>query len=193
VAQESKSSYVSPDFVEHEVNGVTTKFYALSLQVMFDMRDVAKPLLKALTGLFGGVGQENGVTKTRKDHRLADGTSGVEQVEELKGIDSKLAEVKLIDRDKSIHELIDAFADPKNRRVVAKALLDSMRVRPLDDKAVDAFLKDADAKVFVEIATGALKANAGVLGPLGARLLGQIQAKVEAVGQDPVPSESSSA
>lgn len=191
-------TFFSPSGVDHQVNGQNKRFYPVPVQVMFDLRQIAKPLLKALTTLSQGVGQENtGRTNTKKvtTQNEAGSKQDVEEViNEVEGISPQLATIKIAERDKSIDSLVDAFFDPKNARAVARLVMASMRDegfrRPPNDNDVDAFLSDIDLNTAMQVVQGTIKANAEVFGPLGQSFQDKLQLRVlDGEASEPKPSE----
>lgn len=191
-------AFFSPKCVEHEVNGQTRRFYAVPVQVMFELRQIAKPLLKAFTTLTQGIGQENtGRAQSRKTKTKNE--AGTEQevqedINEVEGIAPQLAAVKLQERDKSIDSLVDAFLDPKNARAVARLVMASLRDegfgRPPTDREVDEFLNGIDLKTAFEVIQGTAKANAEVFGPLAQSFQDKLSLRVlEGAASEPKPSE----
>jgi hypothetical protein len=179
------AAFFSHTSVEKTVGDKVLKFYPVSLKAVFDLRAVAKPLVRALTTLFQGVGQENGGRSITKDHKLADGTTGVEKIEEVDGIHPDLARLKVEERQKAIHDLIDAFTDPVNAKLLVKLIMDSLRdefPRPIKDPAVAEFQDTVDAVTFGALLTGLIEANAGVLGPLAPRLRQVVQQQQQTIG-----------
>jgi hypothetical protein len=179
--KETTNAFFSHKFETLEIDGRECNFYRVSLKALFDLKNVAKPLVRALTSLFQGVGQENGGRSIKKDHSLADGTKGQETIEEVDGIDPTLAKVKIEEREKAIGDLIDAFLDETNVKVIARLIMDSMRddfARPITPQAVAEFVQTVDPGTLVAMVKGLVQANVGVLGPLAPRLqeaLGKFQ------------------
>lgn len=192
-------TFFSPKAVEHEVNGQTKRFYPVPVQVMFDLRQIAKPLLKAFTTLTQGVGQENTGRSHNKKTKTRNEAGSEQEVEEaineVEGIAPALATIKLAERDKSIEALVDAFADPKNARAVARLVMSSLRDegfrRPPTDSDVDNFLAEIDLNSAIQVVQGTIKANAEVFGPLGQSFQDKLQFRVlgAEAASEPKPSE----
>jgi uncharacterized membrane protein len=177
--------YLTPQFVEQEVNGKSLKFYAVSFGAAAKLRSIGKPLAKALSTLFGGVGQETGMKTTKRTHVSQEGDTGNEVVEEFTPIAPALAEIKVRERERAFADAIESIMDPASMAVVAELVMDCLRddcPRNPDKKTVTEFTSKLDLRAFVQLLKGVGAANKDVLDPLlgqehGARLAGAVGAK----------------
>lgn len=169
-----------PDPRDPEGGGVIN-FYPCCVEEVARLEKLATPLLRALATLFSGVGgQENAVKQTTKVITTPEGGSIQEEVKEALGIDPVLAESKVRMRDKAIQELVEAFGHEKNRILVMRLLVDSMRdefPRPVKnmDESARALSAELDVEAFALLLGGLKQANEGVLGPLARRFLAATQ------------------
>lgn len=189
----SRLTFLTPSTVEHDLtvrmeDGEPTtrrcRFYAISIRTAFELRTVAKPLAQALAGLFSGVGNEtHKIEKTQS-------TGQHYEVERVQGaIDPKLAEVKLKARETAISNLVDAFGDPTNQRVIARVIMDSLREdytsRPPKTAEIDEFIDTCDAGSLPTLLLGVSEANKDAFGPLADWLSGMMKQKPDSLTDAP--------
>jgi hypothetical protein len=174
--------------VVHEVRGKPFKFYSATVKGAYLLKNLGKPVLQALTALFGGVGQETGVNE-----RTVNKPNGEFMTSsEITAITPELAKLRIDTRDKAIAGLLDTLLNDKNGPIMAEIIADSLQDEfprtkgNLPLKEVMAFwdaLKLEDAVAFL---VGVAKANKPVFDPLVAGL------RARSLVRDSSPSASSS-
>lgn len=177
---QDKGMFLSANFETHTVNGTEYKFFPVSVNVMFRMRTMAKPLATALRTLFS-------------DTLTADRGRTVRQVpnaaeEFLAPVSAEIARLRAEQADKAISDLVEAFTDEKNATVVGELLVDSLRetfgrgsMSPSDCLS---WFKGMDVETLSGMLVGLGKGNKKLLGPFGeilSQTLGRFAAQVEKV------------
>jgi len=157
-----EKSFLKPKCIEHEVNEELLKFYPVSLGVIFQLKEVLKPLAFGLASIFTDKGSDRGYTSTSdKD--------GFEQtIVNPIGVD--LARLRAEEKQKAILDFLEAFSDIKSRNAMGRLVMDSLREefgRRLEHKDVTDFIESVDADSLVQLLTGVVRANKGVFGPFG--------------------------
>lgn len=174
--------------VEHKVCGKTFRFYAASVPGMYLLKNFSRPVLQALSSIFGGIGRETGLnerTQSKSDGSIA--TSS-----EITAIAPELAKLKIDTRDRSIGLLMDTLLDEKNGKVIAEIIADSLQEEwkrgddgsfsQNDKKAIYAMWGKINVPAAVGFLTGVALANKATFDPLVERLR----------GPNPVPASSQS-
>ena len=170
----STQPYLTPTYITVEINGLDQHFYACSLGCAFRLKNIAKPIVKAMaTLLIDGGDTDQGMMKNEsftKDESL-------ETVTAYQPIGAELADLRHKHKQEALDSLLDALLDPANKLVLAEVIVDSLRETYkknseglVDEKDVRSFARDVDLPTFVECLKGVGKANIGVFGPLAQRL-----------------------
>lgn len=158
----------SPNFVEHEVNGKTLKFYPVSLGTALKLRTIAKPLASAITTLFAGGDKDVG-------SKVKETTSNEGSVYEriVDAISPDLAKMRQDRVDFAVRDLIDALTKDESLLVVAELFADSCRdewQRPVPPAQIKAIKDELDTESLPQVLAGLAKANRKLFGPLGDRI-----------------------
>lgn len=162
------------------------RFYAVSPGLLLQLRGMARPITQALAVLFADKDRDGGrVLRSFRDPKT--GEEGTETV--LEAVSVQMATFRSQEREQAIDRLIDAVADDNTRIALARLIMDSMRdewERPVANEAVKAF---ADNPALTLQAWGAMlkgvaKANAGILGPLGGKLVEKATKLAEGLGAE---------
>ena len=157
-------SYLSPTPITHEVNGKEIEFFAVSLTLLFKLRNLARPISEALAVMFEP--HPNDVESSS----IKDGDA---VKSEVGAISPTLAAQRTADRERSVGRCVEALLDQKNGEILAELILDSIRDReaPRPKKAdVEAFMDKLTAPIFLQHVVGMVLANVKVFGPVGESL-----------------------
>jgi len=200
-------TYNSSSAVEHQVNGNTVRFFPNRIGLLTELAEIAKPVGRAVATLFGDSRNDTtSVSETFRDKVKKDLKSGLETAESVvdkitvQAVAPEVADHKRKERDRAIDELIEAVTNTRNRYMLGRLLMDSMREefpykkdRPAAE--VEEFLdgdgdkyQGIDLPTLKEMMVGWLKANAKVFGSTGEKVTALVRGKLEAL-QTPSPSE----
>lgn len=193
-------SYFTPKGVLHEVAAgqPSIRFYPISPGLLFQLRSVARPIALALAVLFQDKDRDGGrVLRSFRDPKT--GEEGTETV--LEPVSVEMAKFRSDEREVAIDRLLDAVADEKTRIILARIVWDSAREdfdRGPGIPSAEQLKQLVDSPAMTIEAWGALlkgvaKANAGILGPLGEKLVAKATAAVEglSVGSTAVKASAS--
>ncbi len=173
-AWKERLSFLTPHYETAPVAGTDQHFYPISLGLAFRLRDIGKPLAKALSVLFADRSHDTGtvdrqVSSTQRD---AQGNVIYDRETILEPISDKLAALRVEQRSKAIEDLIEAVTSDNNLGVLGDLIVDSLRdlfPREAKDnpKGLD-LLKDPDVNMAVlrDMILGMAKANRQVFDPL---------------------------
>lgn len=180
---DTDEQFTNPSGVTKRINGKETVFYSLSIKAAKQLRSLAKPLGRAFSVLFGGIGQEVGGRKLDKtvtttsaagEHQVL-----VDKSEEVEAIETPLAQLKIDTRSGAVEEAISTLLEDKNVLVVILLCMDSQRdefPRTANDREKMAKAQEIEAKADLSTLTqwvlGMAAANTADVGPLLARLGG---------------------
>jgi len=171
-----RHSFLSPKYVEHEVNGLVLRFYPGSLRLLGRLRTISKPLVGAISTFF-----QNSDLLTRKvmrDFQSPQGEASSETT--LDPISPELLKNIDLRREGAIDQVFQAITSEENRAVIGEIIMDSLREEfPRKPKAeqIREFVDDPDLDVAttVQLLTGVAMANKGLFGPLAEPLAKRIQ------------------
>lgn len=178
-----KLSFLTPQYVEHSVQGETYKFYPISVGLAFQLREIGKPLAKAIAAIFEKTDND---TSTREMTGPNDEGNGFFRQVEASAISPELARERHTQRVSAIEALVDSLTCEKNLEIVGTIIMDSLReVFPpsnKDNPPVKEFMNSTPLPAIPDLIIGVAKANKGVLGPLTDRLGSLVEAVSEKVG-----------
>jgi len=199
-------TYSSKSAVEHEVNGHKLRFYPNRIGLLTELAEISKPIAHALGTLFGdGRGDSTSISETFTDKPKKDLKTGFEQAESkvdkitVQAVSPEVAEHRRKERNDAIDELLDGMTNARNRILIGKLLMDSLRDEfPYKkDRAaaeVEEFLdgdgenyEGLDTPMIVQMIVGWLKANAKVFGSAGEKMVDLVKGRLGAL-QSPSPS-----
>lgn len=186
MADEKKSwkdafTFLEPDGVIHTVGGEEIEFFPISLGTLFEIKEIAKPLSKALAILFNDKERDYG--SINRNFHTPDGEKlDNELIIEPMSVD--MAKLRQSQREDSIESLMESLLDTNAQKVVGKLIMESMKNRWADVEKPSSleFMKVIPAPTIVDFLTGVAKANKGVLGPLAETLTGlwtKVRTKIE--------------
>lgn len=181
-------SFISPKSVEHEVNGKALDFYPLSMSLLFELRNLAKPVLESLHTLFSSRERDTPSSVIR-----ADGPEGGMR-QELGAVSPELAAQRTTEQERAVGRIVEALCDQRNQTVLCKIVLDS--IRPREDelptqKDAEKLQAALDLPTMVSMLVGVVKANAGVFGDLGERIALAAQKVLEKAAGEGAAADSS--
>lgn len=158
-------SFIAPEFIEHQIQTKTLRFYPISVKSAFRIRSIAQPIAKALASLLGK--HDNDVAQKVKT-KMRDGKVEDQDIQ-TEAIPKEIAELRSREREKAISEAVMVLLDPDNSAIIGMLLADSLRDDfPRNVSAADAkeFVDELPAPALTEFLVGLAKANKKVLGPL---------------------------
>lgn len=170
-------TFIESPVVEHRVGDRTVGFRPISVQTLFKLRRIAKPFAKALPVLLDG-----GKNDVKSEIRDFPGEGAVSIVE---AIDPKLAQIRHDQRERAWQSLFEEGLHDETLAVLGEIVLKSCGRSLFGENERDwptpqAFMAEPQvAACFGDLIAGTLKANKGVLGPLG-RSLDDLAAKAKA-------------
>lgn len=166
---EDKALFLSPHFVEHEINGHLLKFHPVSVLHAFKLKTIAKPIAGALATFFAGWSEAN-VGKTIREFGSGTVDEGREAI--TTAIDPALAKLRQEQQDAALEKLVAALTDEKVLEIVGALITDSLRDAPdwsIAPSESTKRMRSMDVLTLSGYLTGLAKANARVFGPLGDR------------------------
>jgi len=163
-----KFTFLSPTFVEHEVQGTKLHFYPISVKFIFELKTLGKPIAQALATLFSD--KENDTGTTIKN--VEDSKKGLKENETvIVPVSVEIAVLRDQQKQGAFEALFEALSEQDNAMLLGRMLMDSLREDFNDTEREDRnlaldFIKDMDFAVLRDMITGLVKSNAKVLGPL---------------------------
>ena len=158
------ASFLAPKCIDHEVNGVNHRFYAITVGAAIRVRMLGADLAEALTVLFEG--HNNDVTQVIREVPDELGLNRETVIEEIK---PELAQFRSTQRSGAVSKAIQTVLDPVNAGIVGEILIDSLRETfPFEDKTNPPgieFMALIPLPALKDMIVGLAKANAGVFGP----------------------------
>jgi len=189
------NGYLSMTYVEHSVNGRVLHFYPIRLYETFRLRTVAKPLVRALTMLFGGGADKSTQSHYEydpKDTRPAKEQMPIKSDTTIMAASVELARYRDEERAKAAEMIADTLLTADNADILVRLFMDSLRENytvPIKQDDVVKVREGLDAVSFGEMLVGLGKANQKALGPFAK----QVGLKVsEALGAESVPTPMAS-
>lgn len=172
-------------FVTHEVGGIKFNFYPNRIALLHELAEVSKPIATALGALFADQSRDT----ASAEKVMLQGDTTIKETT-LQSISPELAAHRAKERDDALKALLDAVSDPRNRLLIGKLLMDSLRdefpfARDRHPGDVEEFLY-GDGKDYAGLDTPALsgmvqgwiKANAKVFGPAGEMVAAQLKGQL---------------
>lgn len=170
--------------IDKKINDETVTFYEISAGKIFDLKNLAGPIGRTIDAFQRN--QNNISSKTSRYGEVGEDPGG--EVIELMAIDPKLEDQQAKRRQHAITELVDTLTDDKNIRTVGEIIMDSMKdIFPRGDSENppgSEFIKSMPLPVLAQMVSGVIEANKGVFGPLGGRIVSQIEDKLNETIQD---------
>lgn len=165
------NGYLSQSFVEHTVNERVLHFYPIRLYETFRLRTVAKPLVRALTQLFGGGSDKSTQSHYEydpKDTRPVKDQMPLVSDTTIMAPSVELARYRDEERAKAAELIADTLLTESNADILVRLFMDSLREvyeAPIKQDQVETVRKSLDAVSFGEMLVGLGKANQKALGP----------------------------
>ena len=187
-------------FVEHEVCGQKLRFYPNRVRLLHDLAEVSKPVASALAALFSDHSTDAGFNEKisqQGDIIVKETTSQAASPEVL--------QLRSKERDGAISALLSAVSDPRNRLLLGRLLMDSLRdefpyheERPTVD--VEEFLygdgrpdgyPGLDLPALTSALGGWIKANAKQFGKVGEQMAAELAGRIGGARVSPNPRSES--
>jgi len=161
-------------FVERIIGETTFRFYPNRVGLLPDLAEISRPLAKALSSLFVDRSRDTSVVEkvmTQDKTRVVEST--------VQAVSPETMSARAKERADAMDELVDAVRDERNRIILGRLLMDSLRdefpyspQRSAED--VLAFLEPdgrdyqgVDMPLLIELAKGWIAANQKVFGAAG--------------------------
>lgn len=160
-----KFSFLSPTFIEREINGSMVKFHPVRVITVGKLRGFLKPLFRGISAINAA-----GSTDIAKESVETADKEGFRQIRtELKAVTPEIAKLRSEQREKAIDDLIDALLQDQSMRCMAMLILDSLRM-PSTEKDAKELIDETDLETMFELVKGVAAANKEVFGPLTERV-----------------------
>lgn len=174
----SKRAGVSHSFKQGE-KVTTLTFYPATMDLILELRVMAKPLSALLASVFES--RDNDTGSIQRHIPQADGgESAIEMIS--RPIEPELAKARFDQRQQAIQGFIDSVSSKESQAVVGRLLMDSLRDVFQDEEkkpSPEEFFGKLDAETLVGFFTGVAKANKGMFGPLGDRVVEALKATAQ--------------
>lgn len=170
-------AFGNQNFRVHQVGDEKVKFHPISYNCMQRMQRLAKPITRALAGLFAD--KQNDCTTLQRT--FSDGSGGGTEIV-TEGIEPALAEQRYKQRLDSFELLVSTVTDPDMADVIGELLSDSLREWDWEDTDPAEWVRSLLAPDLLQLLIGFGKANAKVLGPLEDRVLAALAEAADAAG-----------
>ncbi|HUT78331.1 MAG TPA: hypothetical protein VM285_11620 [Polyangia bacterium] len=183
-------SFLTPDPTPCEVAGRTINFYPVSVRMAFKLKDIGKPLAKAVQALMFTRRDQD--VKQDSEEYVNDQTGDFVKKHSVAPLTTELAEYRDKQKGESLDALVETlFADP-SRDIIARLMIDSLRdeYEPAYRKNppgpdVDTFFDDIDIAALRPMVLALAKANSKVFGAPGEKILAAVRKHAEAVSAAP--------
>ncbi len=174
-----KFTFRERHFVEHDVCGSKLRFYPNRVGLLHELAEVSKPIAAALASLFAD--QRNDAAVTDETMVQADTTIRKSTVQ---AVAPEVLRLRAEERERAIGSMIDAVSDQRNRLLLGRLLMDSLREdfpydRERSSEQVEEFLygdgkpdgyPGLDAPALAAMVAGWIKANSKVFGAAGEQI-----------------------
>jgi hypothetical protein len=159
-------SFLTPKFVEHEVNDETLNFYPVSISTAFQIKEVLKPLARSLSLAMINTDGDRGYTDTRSEDGF------VQTI--VNPVSPEMAELRSKQKESAILDAIEALTERRSVTAIGRLIMDSLRDefhgKKQEQKDVDLFMDSVDTTTLIQLLTGVAKANKRLFGPFGERI-----------------------
>jgi hypothetical protein len=183
-------------FVEHEVCGQRLRFYPNRVGLLHDLAEVSKPVASALAALFSDRSQDAGM-----EEKISQQGDIIVKESVMQAVSAEIVTLRSKERDGAIDALLTAVSDPRNRLLLGRLLMDSLREefpyhaeRPAVD--VEEFLygdgkpdgyPGLDIPALTAMIGGWIKANAKQFGKVGEQVAAELAGRIGGVRVSPSP------
>lgn len=152
------------NFTKATVNGKEVKFYPISVNTLFRLKALGKPIAKALAVIMG----DNTVETTLVNRHINDDEGNSVMEEHVKAIEADLLREKFNLREDTILSVIDAFLNEESRNLVGQVIVESIKDEFGEETPPPAkeFMASLDLSTLVQLIVGVIGANAGALEPV---------------------------
>ncbi len=173
-------------FVEHAVCGQALRFYPNRVGLLHDLAEVSKPVASAIAALFADRSTDAGFNE-----KVSQQGDIIVKETTAQAASPEVLLLRAKERDGAIEALLTAVADPRNRLLLGRLLMDSLREefpyhgeRPAID--VEEFLygdgkpdgyPGLDVPALTAAIGGWIKANAKQFGKVGEQIAAEIQGR----------------
>lgn len=172
--------------VEHEVCGTSLRFFPNRVGLLHDLAEVSKPVASALAALFTDRSGDSGTVE-----KLSQQGDVIVKESTYEATSPEVIQLRARERDAAVAALLGAVADPRNRLLLGRLLMDSLREefpyhvdRPAPE--VEEFLygsKDGpyqglDVPALTAMIGGWIKANAKQFGRVGEQIAAEIEGRI---------------
>jgi hypothetical protein len=179
--RETLKSYVSPTPVPHEVAGIAKDFFAVSVELVFSLNRIGRPLMAALAVFMRNREKDSTqIARNFGEGGAESPTTGEEHI--FEAISPELAKVRHDQELSAVNSLVTAFDAKENRRVLARVIMNSMRNEGFPPKPTEAeldeFLEIASPSAFIDMLLGVWHANKGLFGGAAEGKVGKVLGKL---------------
>jgi hypothetical protein len=192
------ASFVQSSPIRHRVGTEDELFVPVSVRTALTLRSVAGSLGKALSVIFGSHDSDCGIVTNQI---VPDGEVKVDGDQKplmhftrtITAIDPELAKFREESRGAAVKEALEALLDDKNALALATIVIECMRGRYPRKEArptPEEFLEQTQLPEFIQMLSGVMQANTGVLGPLGAAVAAKVKAAVASATATEQPTET---
>lgn len=159
-------NFISPRFIERDVNGKTIRFYAISPFTLGKVRKPLSKLVRAISVVMSGGKEDRGHVV----EDFGEGESFAGRRFTQNPINPDLAKIRTEQRAEALEEAVSTLLDDQHRIAVAELIAGSMRDdferRPKAQDLED-FMEQVDLPTLVELVTGVFASNTKVFGDFG--------------------------
>ena len=189
-------------FVEHEVCGQKLRFYPNRVGLLHDLAEVSKPVASALAAIFADRSQDAGMQE-----KISQQGDIVVKETLMQAVSAEIVTLRSKERDGAVGALLTAVSDPRNRILLGRLLMDSLREefpyhseRPGID--VEEFLygdgkpepdgyPGLDLPALTAAIGGWIKANAKQFGKMGEQVAAELAGRIGGARVSPSPRRES--
>jgi len=177
----AKTSLFEKKYVERQIGEATWRFYPVSVARLFQLRETIKTICGSASALFGSNKDDCG----QQIEKITSNDGEIQRTN-VEAIQPALAELRAKQRREGIRESIDSLLSDQNKLAIGRLLADSLREEfprnPKDEEIVE-FIDGLDLGQMVEMLMGFAAANAKVFGPVGEKMRGALQSKLDELVQ----------
>jgi hypothetical protein len=185
-------------FVDHDVAGTKLRFFPNRVGLLHELAEVSKPVASAMAALFADRSADVGST----EKVMTQGDTIIRECS-VQGASPEILKMRSQEREKAVNSLVDALSDPRNRLLVGRLLMDSLRDefpysadRPPAE--VEEFLygdrasyEGLDLPILSDLIGGWIKANARVFGKAGESVAALARERLGGAAASPSRPEAS--
>lgn len=153
--------FMTPRFEEHEVAGVSTKFYGITPGTLGALRGIAKPFFKAISVLFSSAEKDGGAEQSysKRGEDISQNTKSTPATPET-------LKLRTEQRSQAVEQVIESLMGEASMYSLAMVICDALRMPALSEADRKKFLDTLPMESLIELLKGIASVNKKAFAPL---------------------------